>query len=414
MLVPVLLALAEITFALVLIFRVLRKYQRSTVHLLFAGMLLCLVVWLFGAAMGYTSNRYPVAVAWFKVASFGFIFLHAFTLHFTLAYAGYRLKNLAVKILIYLPSIVFFTISLCRLVIFKDFVQVDGVWMGIPAYSDPLFYLMVGHYASYYLAVFILLIRKVRAAVYMREKRQGLIILASILITEILFNVDPFVMPLLLNRPAFVYAPLFSIIWMFGIWVALRYYKLLGVYPGRLFEQILSQITDIVIFVDLGFRVLFANELAFRRLQPDTGSSGLPARQFDGYLERYPVIRDRLQAFIQTGQQSEVLTSYLGSPEEKRLWRLRLTRIDDRFHDYHGVLIVIQDLASSRNLKEQFGLTEREIEVLALVVDDRSNQEIATALGIGLRTVKSHLTHIFMKTKTRNRVGLVNLVYDQD
>ncbi|MFH2114707.1 MAG: helix-turn-helix transcriptional regulator [Spirochaetota bacterium] len=93
---------------------------------------------------------------------------------------------------------------------------------------------------------------------------------------------------------------------------------------------------------------------------------------------------------------------------------MRLTRIDDRFHDYYGVLIIIQDLASSRNLKEQFGLTEREIEVLALVVDDRSNQEIAAALGIGLRTVKSHLTHIFMKTKTRNRVGLVNLVHDQD
>jgi DNA-binding NarL/FixJ family response regulator len=53
-----------------------------------------------------------------------------------------------------------------------------------------------------------------------------------------------------------------------------------------------------------------------------------------------------------------------------------------------------------------FGLTPREIEIVAAVTTGESNQEIATRLSISLQTVKHHLTSVFDKTGTSSRLEL--------
>jgi DNA-binding NarL/FixJ family response regulator len=66
----------------------------------------------------------------------------------------------------------------------------------------------------------------------------------------------------------------------------------------------------------------------------------------------------------------------------------------------------------------QVQLTPRELATLRLMADGRSNKEIATALGISERTVKTHLGHLFEKlgvtsrteaVKVASRRGLVRL-----
>jgi DNA-binding NarL/FixJ family response regulator len=52
-------------------------------------------------------------------------------------------------------------------------------------------------------------------------------------------------------------------------------------------------------------------------------------------------------------------------------------------------------------------LTERELEVLALVADGDSNQEIARKLVVSLATVKTHINHIFGKLDAESRVQVV-------
>ena len=50
------------------------------------------------------------------------------------------------------------------------------------------------------------------------------------------------------------------------------------------------------------------------------------------------------------------------------------------------------------------GLTNREIEVLRLVAQGKNNSEIARELFISLNTVMRHMTNVFTKTDTSNRV----------
>ena len=54
-------------------------------------------------------------------------------------------------------------------------------------------------------------------------------------------------------------------------------------------------------------------------------------------------------------------------------------------------------------------LTNREREVLALVADGFSNKDIASNLGLGVRTVETHREHIMRKLHVHNVAGLTRL-----
>jgi DNA-binding NarL/FixJ family response regulator len=57
-------------------------------------------------------------------------------------------------------------------------------------------------------------------------------------------------------------------------------------------------------------------------------------------------------------------------------------------------------------------LSEREIEIIELVAQGLTNQEIAAALTISKRTVDNHVSNIFTKTGAKNRVALLNWAMD--
>ena len=63
--------------------------------------------------------------------------------------------------------------------------------------------------------------------------------------------------------------------------------------------------------------------------------------------------------------------------------------------------------SETQKQKTQNILTEREIEVLQLATQGSSNQEIADSLFLSLRTVQSHLNHIFNKLQVSSRTEAV-------
>jgi DNA-binding NarL/FixJ family response regulator len=59
-----------------------------------------------------------------------------------------------------------------------------------------------------------------------------------------------------------------------------------------------------------------------------------------------------------------------------------------------------------------FGLSSREMEVIALIVAGYTNQDLARKLGISENTAKHHLTNIFDKLGVSNRLELVLYAVD--
>ena len=68
----------------------------------------------------------------------------------------------------------------------------------------------------------------------------------------------------------------------------------------------------------------------------------------------------------------------------------------------------LRDLQAShpRPSRKQFGLTPRELEIIAVILGGYSNSDIAAKVAISEKTVKHHLTNIFDKLGVSNRLEL--------
>ena len=60
----------------------------------------------------------------------------------------------------------------------------------------------------------------------------------------------------------------------------------------------------------------------------------------------------------------------------------------------------------------QMSLSAREMEIIELVASGLTNQEIAQKLTISKRTVDNHVSNMFTKTGSKNRVALLNWAMD--
>lgn len=74
----------------------------------------------------------------------------------------------------------------------------------------------------------------------------------------------------------------------------------------------------------------------------------------------------------------------------------------------------LQDRRDRGRLAQRIaGLTEREVEVMRLVVAGQANKRIADELGISVRTVEVHRARVFEKMDVKSAVELANLLREQ-
>ena len=66
------------------------------------------------------------------------------------------------------------------------------------------------------------------------------------------------------------------------------------------------------------------------------------------------------------------------------------------------------------HILEKHGLTKRELEVLHMIAQEMTNEEIAEKLFVGKRTVDTHRQNLLNKLHARNTVGLIKAAYKLD
>jgi len=77
-------------------------------------------------------------------------------------------------------------------------------------------------------------------------------------------------------------------------------------------------------------------------------------------------------------------------------------------YDDHVLRRAVKAAIATRSQAEAIPLSDREIEVLRLVISGLTNKEIAVKLSISLNTVKTHLKTIFEKLAVTNRMEAGN------
>jgi HD-GYP domain-containing protein (c-di-GMP phosphodiesterase class II) len=91
-----------------------------------------------------------------------------------------------------------------------------------------------------------------------------------------------------------------------------------------------------------------------------------------------------------------------------------LSEVESGRLDRDAVLSAAGHLVRPRPRELPAGLTERELDVLLALARGRSNQEIASDLGISPKTVGHHIQHVYEKAGVRSRAAATVWAYEND
>ncbi len=75
----------------------------------------------------------------------------------------------------------------------------------------------------------------------------------------------------------------------------------------------------------------------------------------------------------------------------------------------------LQDLFMSRGMKndQEIDITYKEIEIIKLICEGKSNKEMAKDLSVSLKTIEGHKTNIFKKLQIHSLAGIVKYAQEK-
>jgi DNA-binding NarL/FixJ family response regulator len=145
---------------------------------------------------------------------------------------------------------------------------------------------------------------------------------------------------------------------------------------------------------------------AARRIITDTDSRVLILTTFDADEYVFEALRAGASGFL-----------LKDVPPEQLCWAIRSIAAGDALIDPAVTRRLILRFASAARVSDGVPqrlaeLTPRELDVLRLLAQGRSNSEIAAELVVEQSTVKTHVGRILMKLQLRDRVQAVVLAYE--
>ena len=155
-----------------------------------------------------------------------------------------------------------------------------------------------------------------------------------------------------------------------------------------------------VILMDIGLPKIDGIEATRRIKEAGLNSSILMFTSRDSNEDVFAALKAGADGYIMKGSNEQTLINAIEAVSQKAGWldpqiaRIVLSGINEQKENQ-------QDKTKTANNK--YGLTKKELEVLSLIVEGLSNQEIAQRLVVSLSTTKAHVHSILQKLYLTDR-----------
>jgi DNA-binding CsgD family transcriptional regulator len=244
--------------------------------------------------------------------------------------------------------------------------------------------------------------RWVKRSPLAKDKIQGKIIFWSLIITTgISFYFDFFQQ--LLGHHYIPVWPFSNICYVYGVFYCLIRYKFMIFDINTLANEILFHVEGFVFITDQNGNIMRTNNNFVKR----TGAN-LYKNLFD-LFDKHDNTIGRLHAlFDNTAREFEDRTR-LKIGRDVIIADIHCSRMIDRTGDFFGVLVIAREIHGIQDFRRVYNITDRQFGIIDMVIRGTTNMEISEKLGLGRRTVETHINNIYIKLHVRNRMELMKI-----
>ncbi len=387
----------------------LRLNHRKWMHRLFSLMCLLVAFWCLATVFIYLAETREELVFWYRLSTFGFVPFFPVALHFHLYLVGIK-KTPKWLLLVYLPSIYFIYENLTGFLVFNDFWLQDGIWRFQTAIDTVPFYIYMVYGIIWIGTINALNLIRLITADTNKRKIQAQIILICFLTMSIITFLDVIVLPSFGFRLWPPNPPVFAMIWIFGIWIAVTQYRFMHISPAVAADDLFANISQMALLLDNHLRICRLNQWTEKRLKYQ---SAAVIGKTMGDLVREKNFERTLEK-IQRGEEKE-LACFLHFRENGQavaLFEANFSGLRDKFQDFTGILVTGKEVANRQSFLVKYKISRREAQIIQLLIDGETRAAIARRLAISERTVKFHLAGVYEKLRITNKIQLFSLLYD--
>ena len=158
-----------------------------------------------------------------------------------------------------------------------------------------------------------------------------------------------------------------------------------------------------VILMDIGLPKIDGIEATRKIKEMGLNCAILMFTSRDNNDDIFAALRAGADGYIMKGSNEQTLINAIDAVNQRAGWldpqiaRVVLSGINNEQSQS------IAQNSSDKKAKNKYGLTKKELEVLSLIVDGLSNDEIADRLVVSLSTTKAHVHNILQKLYLRDR-----------
>lgn len=377
---------------------------RSRAHRLFLLMALFQAAWCLTGVVIFSAPDSETFLFWYLAGAPFYIGYYPLTLHFFMALTEKVTPPRWALAALYLPTLVIVPGAVGNHTQFQVFERVGSYWTFTFVTGTWQYCLYLAYFFFCFMGVAVLLVLWSREPGGVKVQRQARVMLAALAATLLLGFLEAVLLPSLGVYRSRGLAPLIFIIWTSGIAWAIVRYRMLTLTSALVSEEIVSCIEEPVVLIDDRFRVTMANRAVGEMMGEVPGN--LVGRPFAGLVMEREWVTAFLKKTICGDTRPFTARVRFGAPGRPVLCDVRFSRVSDRFGDLLGILAIGRAVEDLEKLKERYGITGREIEVIQYLRAGMSNAEIGGTLGMTERTVKAHLTSIFNKLGVASRQQL--------
>jgi len=292
--------------------------------------------------------------------------------------------------------------------LFSDFIYNDGSWIFVTAHGYFWFYFYVVYVLLYSLAALLIMFRRMRRSVAIKERRQARVFfLAMLSLLVVVLPVD-FLIEKYLHTKIPAIGPLVQgIFYVPGVWYAISRYRLLHITPSLMAEEIIMHIQEMVILLRPDLKILSVNTRAETLLGVPADS--LKGRDVGSILADPEYVAEEIHTVFTGGGGGRWTRAAFRSGEARIVTETYLSCLADRFGDPAGVLILARENRSAGDFIRRYRITPRQLQVIDSLIRGLSVQEIADRTGTSKRTVETHITNIYTRLGVNNRIELVRM-----